>query len=144
MTGSSPVTDQPARTTSREAIAFHAVVAIGCTLALVFGFHAVLRRPVVVLSTPHAQRSGLVDTATVVVRNRSTHRSYCPEIEISALDTSGTEIETAIAKPVDGNGRLEPNGSVAFRAAFTHLTATDYRDKLSKLEGFVIHPNPCG
>jgi hypothetical protein len=130
--------------TSRGAIGFFALVAVGCVLALVFGFHAVLRRPVVVLSTPHAQRSGLVDTATVVVRNRSSQRSYCPQIEISALDTSGTELEIATAVPVDGNGRLAPNGSVAFRATFTHLTATDYRDKLSKLEGFVIHTNPCG
>ena len=90
------------------------------------------------------QRAGLVDSATVVVRNRSSQRSYCPQIEISALDTSGNELEIATAVPVDGNGRLAPNGSVAFRATFTHLTATDYRDKLSKLEGFVIHTNPCG
>jgi hypothetical protein len=137
-------TDQPAKPTSRGATGFYALVAVGCVLALVFGFHAVLRRPVVVLSTPHAQRSGLLDTATVVVRNRSSRRSYCPQIEISALDTSGTELEIATASPVDGNGRLAPNGSVSFRATFTHLTATDYRDKLSKLEGFVIRANPCG
>jgi hypothetical protein len=125
-------------------MAFPVLIVVGCTLALGLGFHAVLHRPVVTVSKPTAQRSGLIDTATIVVINRSAKRAYCPNVVISALATSGSELETETAQPLNGQVRLDPNGSESYRATFVHLTAVDYRDKLSKLEAFVIHANPCG
>jgi len=124
-------------------MAFLGLVAAGSAMALTFGFHAVLHRPDLVMSKPHDHRVGLVDTATVVVRNRSSQWSYCPDVRISALDTSGTELEAEHAAPRAGNGRVGPNGSVSFTATFSQLTAKDYRDKLDKFEGFVIHAPRC-
>jgi hypothetical protein len=128
----------------RVATGFYALVTIGCVLALVFGFHTVLHRPDLVVSTPHGHRVGLIDTTTVVVRNRSSRWSYCPDVRISALDTSGTELEAETATPLEGNGRIGPNGSVSFTATFRQLTSIDYRDKVDKWEGFVLRAPRCG
>jgi hypothetical protein len=144
-TALSPISDAArARRSHRQAGAFTGLLAVGVALSLVFGFHAVLNRPVLVVSHPVTQRQGLVTVATVVVRNRSSRVSYCPTVSVSALDSSGTALETEPAVPLQGSGRVEPSGSVSFRATFRGLTAADYRDKVDKWEGFVLRSGRCG
>jgi len=122
---------------------FYALVVCGCIASLSLGFNAIVNQPPLTLAQPAASRSGLVDTVTVDVTNRSTTNGYCATVRISALDQNGNEIASEPGRPAGGSNRIGPSDSVPFRARFTHLTREDYRQTLDKFEAFLIEFVPC-
>jgi hypothetical protein len=123
---------------------FYTLAVAGTIVSIVLGFRAIVDQPVVTLSTPFAQRTGLRDVVTVIANNRSSSTTYCATVRIAALDQSGNQLEGAKAVPLGGSNQVSPTGSTSFRAVFTHLSATDYTQKLDKFEAFLVHSTPCG
>jgi hypothetical protein len=135
----------PAKTglASRSGL-FYTLAAVGTIISIALGVRAIVDQPVVNLGTPFAHRTGLRDVVTVIATNRSSNTTYCATVRIAALDQSGNQLEAARALPLGGSNQVTPTGSTSFRAVFTHLTATDYTQKLDKFEAFLVHSTPCG
>jgi hypothetical protein len=132
------------RSPRRTPAIFLAITSIGLIASIVLTFFAALNKPPLVVSKALHQRHGLTDSVQVTVRNRSSKTTYCPVVSIAAINRSSNDLARLTARPVDGNGSIQPGDTVGYRVVFTTLTQKDYSENLSQFQGFVKQENPCG
>jgi hypothetical protein len=123
---------------------FRLVVALGIVLAAVLGIREVMIEPVIQLDDVRHSDQGVKPVqAQALARNTSHSDTYCIEVTIHAVDTDGKTLESKVAKPTTGNGKLAPGRSVNFVARFEDLTDQQIAEELDDFFAFVTRSERC-
>lgn len=126
-----------------QRVAFGVVVVVGSVVALVLGIREVNDTPDIDVAEPRVRVENLVATVQVTVRNATDDTTFCPEIVVAALDRDGLDLDSAVAEPDLGSGRLEPGDTANFVAVLDGISAQDFEEQLDEYDAFVEAENPC-
>jgi hypothetical protein len=123
---------------------FYIFVIAGIIVAMVLGINQIIDKPIVRLGDVRmTKEDGKPIRGQVLARNSSTTKTYCIEITMHAVDRDGLTLDTAIAAPTTGNGKLTPGKSANFAATFTDITEKERHEKLDDVLAFVTKRTEC-
>ncbi len=126
-----------------QRVVFVTMVGLGLTVGFVLGTREALDDPVLDVEEPRVRVEGGVATVQVTVRNTSTDTAYCPEVGIAAVDREGLDLDSGVALPDLGDGRIEPRGNANFIGTLTDLSQQELDEELDEYVAFIEDENPC-
>lgn len=126
-----------------QRVVFVTMVGLGLTVGFVLGTREALDDPVLDVEEPRVRVEGGVATVQVTVRNTSTDTAYCPEVGIAAVDREGLDLDSGVAPPDLGDGRIEPRGNANFIGTLTDLSQQELDEELDEYVAFIEDENPC-
>ncbi len=126
-----------------QRVVFVTMVGLGLTVGFVLGVREAIDDPVLAVDDPRVRVEAGVATVQVTVRNTSSDTVYCPEVGIAAVDREGLDLDSGLAQPDLGDGRIEPRASANFVGSLTEIEPQEFDEELDEYVAFIEEENPC-
>ena len=122
---------------------FATVVTLGLVVGFVLGTREAIDDPILEVDDPRVRVEDGVATVQVTIRNTSEDTTYCPEVGIAAVDREGLDLDSGVAVPDLGDGRIEPRGNVNFIGTLANIEEQEFEEELDEYVAFIEEENPC-